>query len=279
MKQLKFDEAIAFYQQKLSLPTEVWEQIIEESQDWAFTIAGVEKANVLQSVYDLILKVLQGRSNTVTTFEQFSDRFNEIMEAGGYGEQKHWRSKLVYKQNIKTAYNAGRYRSQTDSEAIKRRPYLQYIHGHPIDPRPHHKALHLKIWRADDPIWNFIYPQNGFNCSCQVVSLSERDMKREGLKVSPPIADRVTLRDRLTGRTKSVPAIRIRSSEFGIRNYPPPGSIISGDEILVPVAEPGFNYAPGKSQPEQRKEILDSAIARLATPIRQQVLQNLLANR
>ena len=263
----KFDEAIAFYKQKLPLPTEVWDQVIDEAQDWAFTIAGVEKANVLQSVFDLILKVLEGNSPTLTTYETFADNFSQIMEASGYGEQKPWRSRLVFGQNIKTAYNAGRYRSQTDPEAIRRRPYLQYIHDHPFEPRPHHKALHLKVWRADDPIWDYIYPPDGFGCECTVASISERDMEREGLTLADPITDRITLRDRISGESQDVPAIVIPKSEFPNRSYPP-GSIVEDDDVITPIAEPGFNYAPGASLPEQRQEILDNAIARLSPRLR-----------
>lgn len=286
MPPVKFDEAIAFYRQKLPLPTEVWDQVINESQDWAFTLAGVEKASVLQAVYELIAKVIEGRSDTLTTgrtspggnlqgqpltYEDFAKNFNQAMVEGGYSEQKPWRTQLVFKQNIKTAYNAGRYRTQTTPEAIKRRPYLQYIHGHPTVPRPHHKALDKMIFRADDPIWNYIYPNNGFSCQCQVYALSDRDLEREGLEVAPPITERINLRDRLTGETQSVPAIAVPKSEFN-NNYPP-GAIIDGDMVIAPIAEPGFNYAPGKSQPEQRQEILQRAIARLSPR-----LQNLINN-
>jgi hypothetical protein len=262
MPPVKFDEAIAFYKQKLPLPTEVWDQIINESQDWAFTLAGVEKASVLQSVFDLILKVIEGKSNTLTTYENFAKNFNQAMVTGGYSEQAPWRTKLVFKQNIKTAYNAGRYRTQTEPEAIKRRPYLQYIHGHPIVPRPHHKALDKMIFRADDPILDYIYPNNGFGCHCQMYSLSDRDMEREGLELAEPITERINIRDRISGKTQSVPAIAVPKKQFN-GNYPA-GAIIDGDMVFASIAEPGFNYAPGKSQPEQREEILQGAIARLS---------------
>lgn len=265
-----FQEAIAFYRQKLPLPTEVWEQVIEDSQDWAFTLAGVEKASVLQSVFDLIAKVIEGRSTTVTTFEDFAENFNAEMVAGGYGEVKPWRTQLVFKQNIKTAYNAGRYRTQFDPEQIKRRPYLQYIHDHPIVPRPHHKALHNKIWLKSDPIWNKIAPLNGFGCNCQTQDLSDRDMKREGLKVSEPITETVILSDRLTGEVQIVPAITIGKSQFPNQNYPA-GAIVDGDKVTVAIADFGFNFAPGKSQPEEREEILGRAIARLSPRLQQLV--------
>lgn len=40
------------------------------------------------------------------------------------------------------------------------------------------------MWAADDPIWQTIYPPNGFNCRCKVRALSARDLERRGLSVN-----------------------------------------------------------------------------------------------
>lgn len=163
-ERLKFDEAIAYFKQKIPLPTETWQQIINDAQDWAFTLSGVESALVLQTVYDKLLQILEAESETVDTFQEFADTFQQTMQAAGYGQQSPWRVALVYGQNIRTAYNAGRYRQQTDPELMAANPYLQWVHDHPLEPRPHHKALHLKVFRADHPIWKTIYPASGFGC-------------------------------------------------------------------------------------------------------------------
>src|SRR5690625_2148290 len=47
--------------------------------------------------------------------------------------------------------------------------------------RPSHAALHEKEFPHDDPIWEHIYPPNGFNCRCRVRTLSEDRLKEEGL--------------------------------------------------------------------------------------------------
>ncbi|PID62009.1 MAG: hypothetical protein CR974_03835 [Gammaproteobacteria bacterium] len=93
-----------------------------------------------------------------------------------------WRLKLIARQNSQSAYMAGAYRRQIAN--IKNRPYWQYLAV--IDPstRDSHRALHGKVYRADDPIWDTVYPPNGFNCRCRVSALSERDMKRLGLEVT-----------------------------------------------------------------------------------------------
>lgn len=270
VKKIKFNKAIAFFKQKLPLPTETANQIIDEAQDWAFTITGVEKAQLLQSVFDLITQILEGRSQTVTTYEEFAQKFNQLMAASGYSESKPWRTRLVYKMNTRQAYNAGRYRTQTDFANKKRRPYLQYLHGHPLIPRPHHKVLHKKIWRADDPIWGYIYPLNGYGCNCSVTSLSDRDLEREGLSVSPTLTERITIRDRISGSSQQVPAITLPLKEFEASGIPP-GSIVEGGIVTAPIAEPGFNYAPGAST--ERDRILKSSLSRLSPRLREIIEQ------
>ncbi|MBF0461675.1 MAG: minor capsid protein [Magnetococcales bacterium] len=70
---------------------------------------------------------------------------------------------------------------------------MQHPEGHPYwryhaimdsRTRPAHAALHGKIFRYDDPIWNFIFPPNGINCRCSITSLSDYNVKKEGLTVS-----------------------------------------------------------------------------------------------
>lgn len=43
--------------------------------------------------------------------------------------------------------------------------------------------MHGRIFRHDHPVWRTWYPANGFNCRCQVVTVSAREMEREGWTV------------------------------------------------------------------------------------------------
>lgn len=269
MAKIKFNEAIAFFRQKLDLPTSVWTDIQGEAQDWAFTVAGLEKAQMLQAVQELILRVLEGKTS-VATYEEFARDFNQLMTSSGYGELKPWRTRLIFSTNTRQAYNAGRYRTQTSLDNRLRRPYLQYIHDHPLEDRPHHKAIDKSIWRADDPIWDTIYPLNGFGCRCQVTSLSERDMEREGLSVSPYPPATVSIRDRVTGETKQVPAVILPVEAFKNSGIPQ-GAIVSGNEVTAPIAEPGFAHAPGSSLRERRDKILEQSIGNLRPDLQRRV--------
>lgn len=240
---LPFNQAIAYFRQKYPLPTEVWDDIIGAAQDWAFTVAGVTSAVLLNDIADLIERALvEGIS-----FGEWKKQFKARVNNAGWTGATPWRTELIFRQNLATAYNAGRYQQQTDPDVLKLRPYWQYIHGDTRHPRPHHKALDGKVFLANDPIWQQIYPPNGFGCGCRVVTLSNRDMERENLSIDA-IAETATILDKRTGATQQVPAVRINGK-------------------IKPIAEPGFAYTPGNNPREALTDQMDRLPPHLRTMV------------
>ena len=92
------------------------------------------------------------------------------------------RIRTILRTNIAAAYSAGRYKRQR--ETIASRPYWQYIAVLDGATRLRHRELHGKVFRADDPVWDTIYPPNGFRCRCRVRSLSERQVRARGIETS-----------------------------------------------------------------------------------------------
>jgi uncharacterized protein with gpF-like domain len=91
------------------------------------------------------------------------------------------RLKTIYTVNANVANNAGRYKFFMQNTAS--RPYWQYKQI----PRPTRREEHLryadKIFRYDDPIWDIIYPPNGWNCGCYVIALTGDEVVAKGLTV------------------------------------------------------------------------------------------------
>lgn len=178
MQPLPFKEAIEAFQGRLPLRPDQFAALGSEARAKAFTMAGVYREDMLAEVYGALDKAL----STGTTFADFKREMLDIWRQRGMVAPDDWRLRTVFQTNLQTSYQAGRYRQM--SETVKSRPYWQYQAVMDGRTRPNHAALHGMIWEAIHPVWSRIYPPNGFNCRCAVVSLSRDEMEEEGLNVT-----------------------------------------------------------------------------------------------
>jgi hypothetical protein len=177
--QLPFSEAIAYLADKLNLDTETWVEGQGLIQQIAFTSAGA-KGQILQDIRTAVdLAINEGIS-----IAQFAKRFDAIADSYVDNWQlkgdRAWRGQLIYSQNLRQAYGAGRYRQLTDPDTLKRRPFWLWRHGDSRVPRPTHLAMNNKVFPADSLN---CFPPCGFSCRCTVFSVSQRDIDREGLTI------------------------------------------------------------------------------------------------
>lgn len=87
----------------------------------------------------------------------------------------------VYRTNVSTAYNAGRFAQAKDPEVRKVIPAMRYMSLHDARTRPNHEAAHGLIASQDDAIWNSYHPPLGYNCRCAAVFVSKYELERRGL--------------------------------------------------------------------------------------------------
>jgi hypothetical protein len=176
---LKFQEAIEYFSEKIGIDTDSWVEGQGLVQQVAFTSAGA-KGQILQDIREAVDAAI----NEGISIADFAKRFDAIADSYVDNWQlkgdRAWRGQLIYSQNLRQAYGAGRYRQLTDPETLKRRPFWLYKHGDSRVPRPTHLAMDGKVFPAGS-----INSHNpfGFNCRCQIFSLSQRDVDRENLKV------------------------------------------------------------------------------------------------
>lgn len=157
-----FDEAIAYFRQKLNVPTATWRDLWQSMHDRAFTVAGALNEDLLQ---DLREAVDQGIAEG-TTLAEFRSAFDEIVQRYGwiYNGGRGWRTAVIFNTNMSVAYSIGNYRQMTDPDVLAARPYLRYVGSSAADPRPEHQAWYNVILPADDPWWDTHYPPNGWGC-------------------------------------------------------------------------------------------------------------------
>lgn len=244
-QQLPFEEAIDFFRRKIRFPSASWQDLQKQENDWAFTVAGVASADLLA---DLMAAVDSAIADG-TTIADFQKRFDQLVADYGweYRGGRAWRTETILFTNIRTAYAAGRYLQMRDPDVLRERPFWEYRHGDSVNPRPLHLEWDGLVLDARDPWWQTHYPPGGFGCKCRVVSVSRRDLEREG-KAPDEAPDNGTYEwtDRF-GEVQTLPR--------GI--------------------DPGWDYAPGASAEEHRLDILRNGLARLPAELADQVREQL----
>ncbi len=255
------EEAIRYFEGKGLVLTGDWRELWQEQHAKAFTVARLAKLDVLKDIHDALNDALKDG----TTERQFIKDMPPLLQKKGWwgqaidkatgeildayddisGRPVEWgsprRLKLIYRQNMQTAYMAGRYKQQIElakADGAGSRPYWQYIAVRDSRTRPTHSALHGRVWSADDPIWASLYPPNGWNCRCRVRALSEFRMKNEGLTAESSDGQLVTRQVQAGKRPDGGPDMR---DVTGIRILDRDGR----ESVMLPDA--GWSYNPGRA--------------------------------
>jgi len=186
-------DAVAYFRSKGYQITDQWQEMEGRAHARAFTVAKAASMDVLEVIRNGLDKALAEGTTEETFVKEVTPR---LQKAGWWGKETRtdaqgndyevqlgspWRLKNIYRTNLSTAYNVGRYRRQL--AAVEFRPYWQYLAVMDTETRPLHRLLHGKVFRWDDPVWAVIYPPNGWGCRCRVRNLTDRNLEREGLTV------------------------------------------------------------------------------------------------
>ncbi|MBX9881229.1 MAG: minor capsid protein [Sphingomonas sp.] len=204
-----------------------WTDMWQAEHARSFTVAKLLDLDILAEIQAAVADVIANGG----TFEQFRANLEPYLRSKGW-----WgavsdpgltgtaqavnigpaRLRTIYDTNLRVSRAAGRWKRIQELKG--ERPFLRYVAVRDRRTRPLHREWHGTILPVDDPWWDTHYPPCGWYCRCTVRQLSQRDLDREGWKVSPrPALD-------------PVPFIR-------------PGT---GEVIQVPKGiDPGFGYNAG----------------------------------
>ncbi|OWF83113.1 phage head morphogenesis protein [Yersinia frederiksenii] len=233
---LKPEEAIRYFESKGYTIGFNWHDVEARAHATAFTVAGILKQDVLEDVRQSLSDSLRNG----TTFEQFKKQLILVLEQKGWmgkglvadadgvleGKQlTPRRLKTIFQTNMQSAYNAGRYEEQLAN--VEFRPYWERVAVMDRLTRPKHAALNGFTARYDDPVWQFMYPPDGYRCRCRVRARSEADISRHNITVQSS-QDRIETVQQAWGPndTRTVQAFRING------------------ELYTPDA--GFGHNPGQ---------------------------------
>lgn len=175
---LPFDEAIEYM---INLSPALYSQLesieakIDEYYFYVKRSTEIETTIKLQKSLEKVLK----EGLTFDTWIKDIDTF--IINAGIGSSGWYWNT--VFRTNIQSAYNAGHMQEQFSNNDIQYLLYDGILDGR---EQEHTRTYDGKIYKKSNPIWGRIYPPNGFNCRCRVISLTKEDMQEFGFKANTP---------------------------------------------------------------------------------------------
>lgn len=189
------EEAIKYFRAKGYKFSWNWYELWQEAHTKAFTVAKAMRQDILEDIWEALDKALAEG----TTLQKFKSDLTPILQEKGWWGRKlvgdkegavevqlgsPHRLKTIFNVNIQTSYQAGHYKAMTDPDVLEARPYFRYVAVNDSRTRPEHSAWHNTVLPADDPWWDTHYPPNGWNCRCTVVSVSDNEIKRDGLSIN-----------------------------------------------------------------------------------------------
>jgi SPP1 gp7 family putative phage head morphogenesis protein len=174
-------EAVNFIQDKPVVSRQVFNGLLPELKARAFTIAGVEAANVLQSVRDRIADLPAGanwddvKKDVANDISPFLVDPNETDPDKRDGQVKAAarRAELLLRTHGFQAYQSAACQVMDRQKDVL--PYWQYLTMEDEKVRPEHAALDQLVLPADDPFWEHHTGPWDWGCRCQRVALSKED--------------------------------------------------------------------------------------------------------
>lgn len=188
-------EAIDWFRRKGWVFAFDWEEIWASENVAAFTVAKIMSRDLLEDVRAAVDSAIANGESLGT----FAKNLRPTLQAKGWWGKKEevdpatgetrevqlgspQRLRTIYRTNMTTAYQAGRW------ERIQRQkatfPFLVYITVDDSRVRDEHKRWHYTILPVDHPWWKTHYPPNDWGCRCVVIAVNQRWLDRRGLKVT-----------------------------------------------------------------------------------------------
>lgn len=100
----------------------------------------------------------------------YADFKRRVDESGMLDDYNRRWMQTEYQHAVQVGIQSSRYYQHVrDIEAF---PYWEYMTQGDAQVRPAHAALDGKVFEAADPIWDRIYPPNGWGCRCTVMTVA-----------------------------------------------------------------------------------------------------------
>lgn len=178
------NDAARHFAKKAALTDEVFETLSAQARRFAFRVATVHKAKLIQDVRNKVLAAIEKG----TSWAQVQRELLAAFDTESIPKPALHRLRTMFITNTQQAYNDARREVLDDPDISEAFPFRQYLTvGNGVagvnNVRAEHAALHGKVFAWDDAFWDEHTPPWGFNCRCTFVALTAGQVAAMGVKV------------------------------------------------------------------------------------------------
>ena len=185
-----FEAAIAFFQRKEVVSPAEFDAMDNRWREGAFIARRLANDRLDERARQIVAVGMDQQ----LTGRELAERLERELGLG----DRSWYAETITRTNLASAYGAGRHAQLTAPEVRGLRPFLQYrsigdsrVRGALDRPITRHAKLNGLVFVNGSELADQYAPPLGFNCRCQMVSLTKKYFERKGL------ADKLT-RDYIT---------------------------------------------------------------------------------
>lgn len=173
---LSFEEAEKLFKARVPMTKKEWKELEAKLRFRAFTVGRLTELDAIENIRKRVLKVLEEGK----TLPQFWDEAgkDELLRRAGFYRGDPWYWEAVFRNNVQTAYNAGR------AYQFKKNPpaYLEFVGITDVRQTPICRARSGKIRKADDPWWSSNWPPLHHNCRSTIRAVHREEFEILNLK-------------------------------------------------------------------------------------------------
>lgn len=159
----------------------------------AFTVAGVMSYECEEKLKQLAVELQQGKHPLAKGEKDIkkvwvAEAYNilaDYVDMPDMPPPRHLQTNL--RTAMQSSYHAAQYIRLQDDSVRDLYPAYQYKTLDDVRVREAHRKLHDMIWASNDPVWDNIWPPNGWNCRCYIKPLNQEEALNSNVQpMTPP---------------------------------------------------------------------------------------------
>ena len=170
-----FDDANRFLKAKKVVSSKEYKKLSDYAKSMSFSVQKIEKLGAIVKVKHSLIKAI----NNGLGLEEWKDLLPDIFERFGITPLDPFHIETVFRTNISSVYNIGRFNSGMKDKNIDGFEYFAIDDSRITDIC---LSLDGKQYAKDNPIWESISPPNHYNCRSTLIPITLEESNENGFK-------------------------------------------------------------------------------------------------